>query len=306
MANASQTRLSAVAESVPGTTPATPAFQNLRFTSESFNPALRHVTSNEIRPDRNVADLILVGAEAAGEFGFELSYGSFDELLESVFQSTWNTDVLENGITPKSFTIEKTFETGATDQFHRYRGCMANTFSLNCRAGEIVTGNMGFLAKDMVSAQAPVAGATYADPNTNPVINAANHFANLAITGVTAPQITSLSLSVTNNLRQQPVIGSIFSKGVGAGRFVVTGEIEAYFENADLFETYLNDEYTDLSFRLGGLSALAYDFLLPKIKLSGGEVVTGGNDQDVMGRFQFQAIYDATEGTTLQITRDPS
>lgn len=306
MANASQTRLAAIAESAYGTTPTTPAFQNLRFTSENFNPSLRHVTSNEIRPDRNVADLILVGAEAAGEFGFELSYGSFDDLLESVFQSAWDDDVLENGITPKSFTIEKTFETGATDQFHRYRGCMANTFSLNCRAGEIVTGSIGFLAKDMVSAQAAIAGATYADPNTNPVINAANHFADLAITGVTSPQITSLSLSVTNNLRQQPVIGSIFSKGVGAGRFVVTGEIEAYFENQALFEAYLNDQYKDLTFKLGGVSALNYVFLLPKIKLSGGEVVAGGNDQDVMGRFQFQALYDATEGSTLKITRNPS
>src|SRR5690606_30601389 len=152
------------------------------------------------------------------EIGFELSYGSFDPLFESALQSTWATNVLKNGVTKKSFTLEKTFETGATDQFHRYRGCMINTLSLNCRAGEIVTGSFGLMAKDMDSAQAIVTGATYTDGSTNPVINAANHFANLSISGATGPEITSLNLSITNNLRQQPVMGTIYSKGLGTGQ----------------------------------------------------------------------------------------
>jgi hypothetical protein len=306
MTNASQTRLAAIEEVTYGTTPSTPVFKNLRFTSENFNPSQQYVSSNEIRADRNVSDVTMVGQEAAGEMGFELSYGSFDDLIESLMYSTWSTNVIENGVTQKSFTFEKTFEAGSTDQYHRYTGAVVNTMSLNVRAREIVTGSFGLVAKLAASDQAIISGATYTAVNSNPVINAANNFASLAITGATSPQIMALTMNVTNNIRQQPVVGQIGSKGVSAGRFVVTGEIEAYFENEELFEMYLDDVYSDLTFRLGGASALAYDFLLPNLKFTNGEVVAGGNDQDVMARMQYQAIYDASEGSTLKITRDPS
>lgn len=306
MTNSSETRLAYIAESAYGTTPATPAFKNLRFTSENFRPAFQNVSSNEIRPDRNVADLVRVGSEAAGDFGFELSYGTFDDLIESLMFSTWSSNVIENGTTRKSFTFEKFFETGTTDQYHRFVGAVVNSMSLAMRAREIVTGSFGVMAKEAASAQAIITDATYAAANSNPVINAANNFASLAIAGVTSPQITSLSLNVTNNLRQQPVIGSIYSKGIGAGRFVVTGDLEAYFENEELFDLYMEDTYSDLAFSLGGSTALRYDFDLPKIKFTNAEIVAGGNDADVMARMSFQAIYDSTEGSTLKITRDPS
>lgn len=305
MADASQTRLAYIAEASYGSTPATPTFKNLRFTGESFNPAIQYVSSNEIRPDRNVPDLTLVGSEAAGGFDFELSYGSFDDILESLMFAAWNTNVLKNGVTRKAFTIEKTFETGTTDQYHRFLGCVANTMSLNVQARQIVTGNFGFLAKGMTSGQAIISGATYTAANTNPVINAANNFANLAITGVTSPQIMALTLNVTNNLRQQPVVGQVDSKGIGTGRFVVTGSLDAYFENEDLLDLYLGDIASDLTFDLGGATENKYSFELPKIKFSSAEIVAGGNDQDVMARMGFQAIYSASDTATMIITRVP-
>ena len=62
----------------------------LRFTGTpnlAFAP--NTITSNEIRPDRQVSDLILVGAEAGGDTGIELSYGAFDSLLEDALFSTF-------------------------------------------------------------------------------------------------------------------------------------------------------------------------------------------------------------------------
>ena len=47
------------------------------------------IVSNEIQPDRQVSDLILVGASAAGDIAFELSYGAFDDFIESALLSTW-------------------------------------------------------------------------------------------------------------------------------------------------------------------------------------------------------------------------
>lgn len=79
-----------VTESVFGVTPVTPAFRDLRYTGAptlAFVPET--ITSEEIRADRQVTDLILVGGETTGEINAELLARNKDELYESLFYSTW-------------------------------------------------------------------------------------------------------------------------------------------------------------------------------------------------------------------------
>ncbi|AEP08888.1 phage tail tube protein [Micavibrio aeruginosavorus] len=305
MADTSQTRLAYIAESVYGTTPATPTFKKVRYTGESLKHARQNITSNEIRPDRNVADLVQVAGGAEGGVNFELSYGTFDDFLESFMYSAWSSNVLKNGITPKSFSIEKTFETGATDNFFRYTGMIANTFNLDISTQQIVTGSFGFMGKGGSVATTAISGATYTDAPTYDVMNAGTNFASLAVTGVTSPKITALSLQGTNNLRQKPVVGSVESLGVGAGRFVLTGTVTMYFENKEAYDLFLAGTATDLTFTIGGASETNYEFVIPRLKFSDADVATPGNDQDVMITLPFQALYDPTEQCTLKITRVP-
>jgi len=304
MTDSSQTRLAYVAEVTPGTTPATPVFKKLRMTGETLAPAIQYVSSNEIRPDRNVADMTRVGQEAAGDINFELSYGSFDDLLEGLFFNTWATNVLKNGITKKSFTIEKTYAANS-NQFHRYPGSVVNSLSLNMNAKEIVTGSFNVMCQTTTSAQAIIAGATYTEPNANPVLNAANNFASLSMTGGGTVQLRTLSLNITNNLEQQSVMGQVASKGIRAGQVMVTGEAEAYFDSQELFELFLADTATDLTFSLGGASTLKYVFFIPKLKLTANNVSADGNNQDVMQKISFQAYFDATTAAQIRLTRTP-
>lgn len=304
MVDSSQTRLASIVEATYGTTPATPVFLNQRFVSESLNANIENETSNEIRADRNVTDLIQVGADAGGSVDFELSYGSFDAWLESLMFGAWSTNVLKNANTQKSFTIEKTFEAGATDQYHRFTGCVANSLSLAVQAKKVVTGTFDFVAKGATTGQAIISGATYTAANSNPVINAAANFGSLAMTGVTSPELMSLNLKITNNLRRQDVVGSLDARGIGTGRFEVTGDLVAYFTNAEIYDLFLAGTATDLAFRLGGASSLKYLFEMANIKFEKGEIIAGGNDQDVMAKMSFRALYDGTDNT-LQITRTP-
>ena len=302
MVDSSQTRLAYITESTWGTTPATPVFLEQRFVSEGMNANIDTVTSNEIRSDRNVADVVQVGSSAGGSVDFELTYGSFDDWLESLMYSTWSTNVLKNGVTEKSFTIEKTFEAGATDQYHRFAGSVVDSMTLSMQTEQIVTGSFDFLSKGSTSAQAIIAGATYTGANSNEVINAAADFASLAITGVTSPTLTSLDLTITNSLRQNKELGSLDARDIGAGRFEVTGNLVAYFENEEMYELFLNGTATDLTFKLGGASSKNYVFNMAKIKFTSGEVVAGGNDQTTVANMSFQGLYDGTDNT-LEITR---
>src|SRR5690606_15567028 len=107
-ANTSQTQVAFVEESTWGTTPTTPTFQLLRITSESLVHNIENVTSNEIRPDADVADLIQTGASATGDFGFELSYGTdFSTLFEHALRGSFVSSRLDAGTDRKSFTFEK-------------------------------------------------------------------------------------------------------------------------------------------------------------------------------------------------------
>ena len=76
-------------ESVFGVTPANPVFKTVRQTSSSlaFNPQTSE--SNEISADRQVLDLILLGIQAGGDVGGEMSFQTMDEDLEEALQGAW-------------------------------------------------------------------------------------------------------------------------------------------------------------------------------------------------------------------------
>jgi hypothetical protein len=70
----------------------------LRFTGTpnlAFQP--NTIVSNEIRPDRQISDLILVGAEAGGDTGIELSYAAFDALIQGALFSTYTETERKQG-----------------------------------------------------------------------------------------------------------------------------------------------------------------------------------------------------------------
>lgn len=302
----SQTRLSYIKEAAYGVTPTTPAFKNIRYTGESLKHTRQTVTSNEIRPDRNVADLIQVGGGAEGAFNYELSYGAFDDFLAAALCGAWNSDVLENSTSLQSFTLEKTFEQGATDTFMRYTGMVVNALSLSITNQQIVTGSFTFMGKGGSVGSAIIAGATYSDSPTNDVMSAGLNFANMSITGAGSPNLTGLTLEVNNNTRQQPVIGSLDSLGIGLGRCVVTGTATIYFENKSAYELFLNGTATDLTFKIGGATENQYIFTIPKLKFSDGDAPTSANDQDVILTLPFQGLFDPTLGATIEIERVPA
>lgn len=91
MSDTNRVALRIVEESVLGETPVTPAFEQQRITGApdlAFTPAT--VASEELRADRQVSDLILVGGSAGGSTPGELSFRSKDDLIEGAFFDVWS------------------------------------------------------------------------------------------------------------------------------------------------------------------------------------------------------------------------
>lgn len=298
-ASASDGRLALVAETAWGTTPATPAFKSMRFTSENIQPAKNTVRSNETRADRNVVDEILVGRNVSGDLSFELSYGVFDDLFEGLMFSEWSGDdseILKNGAgIGRSFTAErKVLLPGGTSDYQRFTGLVVNTMNLQAQAGQIVTGSFGLMGKFGGRGTAAIAGATYADAPQHRVLNATSHFGGLTVGGIVgmAP-IRSINMQVTNNIRAQEAVGNLDAVGFAPGRFEVTGSVEAYFKDGNVLQAFLDHTDLSLEFVLGVAVDEQYKFTLPTIVLTGSPGGNlGGNDQDVMQTLSFTAVLD--------------
>lgn len=304
--DSSQTRLAYVAETTYGTTPASPSFTNVRMTGEGLTPNINNIQSSEIRPDRNASDQIQVGGSGGGNVDTEMSYGGFmDDWLEGLMMGSWSTNVLKNASTLNSFTLEKTFEQGSTDQYERYTGSVINGLSLSMGTNQVATASFDFVSKKPSIAQAAISLSTYTAVNTNPIIDTSNALSGITMTGVSGVEFTSLNLNVTNNVRQQDVLGSADIRGVGLGQFNVTGSGTVYFENNDLYDLFLAGTAADLSFKLGGASSKNYVFDIGTLKFQTLNVNAGGNNQDVFVEIGFQGFYDTSDAATLKITRTP-
>lgn len=304
-AEASQTRLAIVPEVTPGVIPDDPTWQVTRYTSESIKVAKQTVTSDEIRADGNVTDHIDVGRSASGPLNCELSYGTFDLLFESLFRAAWATNVLTNGIVHKTFSLEKTFEQGATDSFIRYRGCRVDTLDLQMETRQIIKANFGLVG---IGSPTPttdiIEGATYTAPTTVQVLNSATNVGALTVGGVVAsPKIKTLNIQIRSNLYQNDVLGQYEPDDHGLGRFEVTGNMVAYFETLDLYNAIIDHADVSLTTTLGAVTNQKYTLAIPAIKLMEGSPVAGGNSQAVMLDIPFSAKFAAGIGGTARLTR---
>lgn len=103
-ANGSAVKLYYVQE-VDGAIPASPEFKPIRFVSEGVSPAINQIESNEINPQRQRAASRGGTYSVQGEVAAELSFGSYDDLIEAALQGTWTADVLKVGSTERTFAI---------------------------------------------------------------------------------------------------------------------------------------------------------------------------------------------------------
>ena len=90
LASANRTALYRVRELVWGVTPANPTLVETRYTGESIDANITFEKSKEIRADRQLTDTVLVDSSPSGGLNIELSYESFEDLIEAALMGTWS------------------------------------------------------------------------------------------------------------------------------------------------------------------------------------------------------------------------
>jgi hypothetical protein len=209
-------------------------------------------------------------------------------------------------IVPHSFSLEVAF-----DDISRYRladGQRVSTMAYNIAAGSILTGSYGFMGRGMTKKLASVLGddATYTCLGTTstPVANATVNVGTIFMDGeALSTALKTISMSATNNLRDQQAVGNKFPVGIGAGRIEITGNVEAYFANDDLWDKFINHETVSLGWSIQDVDAHHYEFTVPAAIFSTDTANPAGGNQDVMENMEWTAKRDALTDCMFQIDR---
>ena len=271
---------------------------DLRVTGVGVTLSKDSFQSNELRSDRQIADLRHGMLTAGGDIPVELSYESFDDLIESAMFEEWQTDgTIVTGTTMKSFTLQKHFSD--IGQYHVFPGCVVNTWSVNVTPNGIITSSFNVMGETMTTATTTHWNTSTSTKATGSPFD--SFTGTLLEDGAPNALITGIDLSLSNNITNLQVIGQNKSVGLVDGRSNITGTMTAYFASSDLLAKFIDEEESSLSFQLGD-GTKSMTFFMPRIKYSGGDVPV--NDEGpIILNMPFQALYDSVTGYTLQITK---
>jgi hypothetical protein len=298
-AQGSRSSLSRITEVTFGTTPAGD-FINLPFSTHSLNLTKDRVAGNDIQADRMPRVDRHGNRQVAGDIVVDLRDGDYDDLLESAMLNAWSTNVLKVGVTPKFFSVED--YAADIDQARLFTGMTVSSMGVSLAPNQMVTTTFGMVGKDMTisgtqKTQTAASGAAPFDAYSGDIA-----IGNVASSSAVAI-VTGLDFTLTNSFAPTFVIGDDSAPSLEYGRAEVEGTLTAYFEDASLINRFLNETESELEVSVNDpTGSNAYTFLFPRIKINSADVGVDGPTSRIIS-MSFVALYDATEGTNLSITR---
>ncbi|QDP67053.1 MAG: hypothetical protein Unbinned4497contig1000_27 [Prokaryotic dsDNA virus sp.] len=305
-----QLRSAFVAETTANTTPSTPSFTN------SDVPINMTATPNIIE-HRSLAgkgeavETSIGGIDVAGTMSGTLVYGAYDDMLESLLQGTWATDVLKNAKTTQTFTVENAIAAGdgGTNTMMRYTGVEVSGGSITLTSNADITFAFDLLGMGSAdTTTSAITGATYTDQSQRTPLSSGLDVGTIAMAGYTLDAFESATINFTYEGREaQNKLGSDYAKG-GITKGALLAEITArvYVDSnfASMYNAARDNNHTLFSttFPLGSVSGSKYTLVFPKCKFTTSNLDFTGTAamQDVTIR----AMYDeATEDASVKLTR---
>ena len=299
-AQGSRSSLAYIAETAFGTTPSTPTFAYLPFNTHSIDLTKDRVEGNEIQADRMTRVDRHGNKQAGGSIETDLRKADFDELFESAFFSTFSTDVLKVGTTPKYFTMED--EAADISQYRLFTGMAVSNMSVSIAPNQMVTGSFDMVGKTMT--QSGSTGSTGGTPTAASSNQPFDSYSGTISDGGSAISIvTSIDFSLANSLAPTFVVGSDAAQSLEYGRAVVEGTMTVYYEDETLINKFLNETESSIEVSVDDpTGSNSYTFLFPRVKYNGASVPVQ-NPQSRLITMPFVALYDATEDTNIKLTR---
>lgn len=311
MANGSRHALYFIEEVAYGTTPSNPAWTPIRHKTASLALTKDSFQSEELRSDRQISDYRHGNYQIGGDIEVELSYGTFDSILEGVLCGEWDneepasgTDRLKAGTTRISYSILRHFgDLDSGKAYHLFKGVEFSKLSMSVAPNAIVSMTLSTIGQDLALDTTAPSGSTYGSATTTTPLD--SFTGSINENGSPIAVVTEIELNLENGHEARFIIGDAQTLRPSIGRSKVSGTVTAYFENTTLLEKFVNETESSIDFTLTDLDGNSYKFNMPRIKYTGGQPDVGGEGPITLA-MPFQALLDSTTGTNLLIERTPA
>lgn len=183
-------------------------------------------------------------------------------------------------------------------------GMGVDTWDFKMAAKGKVMQTFAFMGLRGQSRSNPVNDVVAIAPSSNTIVNTSSNIGSVTKDGVAMTNpVRSVNFKLNNNLRERPVIASLYSQEHGSGYSLITGDVEVYFTDAAMLALFIAHTPFALEFPVVDNSGNTFNVYMPRIQSSKGTPQVPGVNADVMQTLNFQALPDLTTGVQLQIDR---
>jgi hypothetical protein len=217
---------------------------------------------------------------------------------------SFNASTLVNGVTEKSYTLEKNMSDAT--QFMAFRGCRMDSLTLNIASRQKVTGTFGVMGKSGALAGATAGSGAYDAAPTNEILNASKNVGKVLEGGAVLGAgifLQTLEANYNAGLRVVDGVGQSDAVDIGLGRFICNGSLVALFEDEVLFDKYVNSTVSSISVVLTDPAGNTMILSFPAIVYTNGDVVGSGNDNEVVASLEWEAKMHAAQGVMARIDK---
>lgn len=260
------------------------------FTTEGMAMAKESQASTAIGNDRRTSGSKNTKGTATGSLGLELGYAPFVlDMLQASMMSTWAVDTaagdgsryIVDGEIPQFLMLEKRIKgTKANKKYNfmeRYYGNLVNEFSIEISSSALATATVNTMAAfaDLGGADASTnanAGGlvtTYNTPASYEIADGANSIKKLQLKDSLGVAIEATfadaTLSITNNVREQPGLGKEFAAGMAVGKVDVSLSGNIYFVDDTLLKSHMANGNLSAELTIETANGIL-TFILPKLR----------------------------------------
>lgn len=239
----------------------------------------------------------LVASVTASDITFAATETIVDEAASA--NAKINGDHAENGTTDASFSVEAQFND--ITQFQVFTGVKVAGFAISLQPDAIPTLKLDLMGKDASVSGSSLGAATDVDV-TQPCDT---YSGSIKEGGAAIAIVTAAEINGKWNRADTPVLGSASIQSIEAGRFNVDGKITAYFQDATLYNKFLNETQSSLEFTLQDPAGNNLAIRIPACKFMGGTKPVSG-DSLIMLDMPFTGFLDSVSGKSMLIDMTPA
>jgi len=209
---------------------------------------------------------------------------------------------VSNANTERSFLIEKKYQSTASDFYMSFSGFTINEFNLTADPNSTVNVAFNGIGARVNKGSATTGDGSPTAATTNTIIDSSSGVEEVLVAGTASTITNKFEFTTSNNVRPQEIVGSLYAKGHGMGRFLVNGQVDLYFENSTELEAFIDHTSRSLQFVLVDSAGNKFSFYMPAVKYTAGNAPTDAVDSDIIAPLAFSAINGGTsENYALQI-----